>query len=62
MEVCTVGRNITMCPMCDDPCPYWHLSDSCFQTRLSVVFDNPYTIFFAIFMTLWGEPGTPGDA
>ena len=55
-QVCTLGKNITMCPDCDGSCNYWNLSDSCFQSRLSAVVDNQYTIFYAIFMTIWGKP------
>ncbi|KTF94311.1 hypothetical protein cypCar_00015834 [Cyprinus carpio] len=32
---------------------YWHLSTACGTARASHLFDNPATVFFAIFMSLW---------
>lgn len=43
-----------MCPLCTR-CPYWNLSDTCFQAQTSVIFDNSATVFFAAFMALWGK-------
>ncbi|CAF0838974.1 unnamed protein product [Rotaria sp. Silwood1] len=51
-DVCTIGKNITMCPICD-ACPYWNLSDICSYARLGVFFDHPGTVFYAIFMSFW---------
>ncbi|CAF2635710.1 unnamed protein product [Rotaria sp. Silwood2] len=51
-DVCTIGKNITMCPICD-VCPYWRLSDICSYARLGVFFDHPGTVFYAIFMSFW---------
>ncbi|XP_064628631.1 anoctamin-4-like isoform X6 [Lineus longissimus] len=45
--------NLTMCPMCDLRCPYWRLKESCAYSRLTYLFDNGATVFFAIFMALW---------
>nr|XP_022905262.1 anoctamin-4-like [Onthophagus taurus] len=45
--------NITLCPMCDKACRYQKLQDSCKFARLTYLFDNPATVFFAIFMSLW---------
>ncbi|XP_015836241.1 anoctamin-4 isoform X2 [Tribolium castaneum] len=45
--------NITLCPLCDKACKYQKLIDSCKFARLTYLFDNPATVFFAIFMSLW---------
>ncbi|XP_065121829.1 anoctamin-2b isoform X2 [Paramisgurnus dabryanus] len=52
-EMCDDGQNFTMCPLCDRACDYWHLSTACGTARASHLFDNPATVFFAIFMSLW---------
>ena len=55
MEICHPKNNITMCPLCDKACSYWKLSTACGTARASYLFDNPATVFFSIFMALWGE-------
>ncbi|XP_030764358.1 anoctamin-4 [Sitophilus oryzae] len=45
--------NITLCPLCDKACSYTRLVDSCKFAKLTYLFDNPATVFFAIFMSLW---------
>nr|XP_036672201.1 anoctamin-4 [Drosophila suzukii] len=45
--------NITLCPLCDKACSYQRLSESCLFSRLTYLFDNPSTVFFAIFMSFW---------
>ncbi|XP_019876334.2 anoctamin-4-like isoform X1 [Aethina tumida] len=54
-EICDpVGPgNITLCPLCDKACKYQRLIESCKFARLTYLFDNPATVFFAIFMSLW---------
>ncbi|XP_023288562.1 anoctamin-4 [Orussus abietinus] len=54
-EICDpkIGGNITLCPLCDKACPYQKLGDSCLFSRLTYLFDNPATVFFAIFMSFW---------
>ncbi|XP_055046543.2 anoctamin-2b isoform X3 [Misgurnus anguillicaudatus] len=52
-EMCDDAQNFTMCPLCDRACDYWHLSTACGTARASHLFDNPATVFFAIFMSLW---------
>ncbi|KAH8315296.1 hypothetical protein KR074_005033 [Drosophila pseudoananassae] len=47
--------NITLCPLCDKACSYQRLSESCLFSRLTYLFDNPSTVFFAIFMSFWGN-------
>ncbi|CAL1535294.1 unnamed protein product [Lymnaea stagnalis] len=53
-ELCDDHNNFTMCPLCDARCPYWKLSDACSHAKASRIFDNGATVFFAIFMSLWG--------
>ncbi|KAF7653060.1 hypothetical protein LDENG_00087900 [Lucifuga dentata] len=55
MEICDPRNNITMCPLCDRACSYWKLVTACGTARASHLFDNPATVFFSIFMALWGE-------
>lgn len=55
LEMCDEKQNFTMCPLCDHVCDYWHLSTACGTARASHLFDNPATVFFAIFMSLWGR-------
>uniref|UniRef100_A0A8C2W944 Anoctamin n=1 Tax=Cyclopterus lumpus TaxID=8103 RepID=A0A8C2W944_CYCLU len=52
-EACDDNLNITMCPLCDGVCDYWHLSTVCSLARASYLFDNGATVLFAIFMSLW---------
>ncbi|XP_052243649.1 anoctamin-1-like isoform X2 [Dreissena polymorpha] len=53
-EVCDPSLNITMCPLCDYQCGYWKINASCNDSKYSRMFDNNGTVFFAIFMSLWG--------
>ncbi|XP_042561151.1 anoctamin-2-like [Clupea harengus] len=53
MEMCDEMQNFTMCPLCDGACDFWHLSTACGTARASYLFDNPATVFFSIFMSLW---------
>ncbi|KAG7270816.1 hypothetical protein CRUP_037150 [Coryphaenoides rupestris] len=53
LEMCDERQNFTMCPLCDGACDFWHLSTACGTARASHLFDNPATVFFAIFMSLW---------
>ena len=54
-EICSGESNIKMCPLCDHWCDYWDLKDTCVHARLTYLFDNSTTVFFAIFMSFWGE-------
>lgn len=56
-EICNESGtgNITLCPLCDKACSYQRLSESCLFSRLTYLFDNPSTVFFAIFMSFWGN-------
>uniref|UniRef100_A0A6I8SQA8 Anoctamin n=1 Tax=Xenopus tropicalis TaxID=8364 RepID=A0A6I8SQA8_XENTR len=51
-EICQ-ATNITMCPLCDKYCPYMRLSDSCIYAKVTHLFDNSATVFFAVFMAVW---------
>ncbi|XP_070190756.1 anoctamin-4-like isoform X3 [Littorina saxatilis] len=53
-EVCDESNNFTMCPLCDVQCPFWKLHEACIHAGVSRIFDNGATVFFAIFMSLWG--------
>ncbi|XP_030628238.1 anoctamin-2b [Chanos chanos] len=53
LEMCDENKNFTMCPLCDGACDYWLLNTACGTARASHLFDNPATVFFAIFMSLW---------
>lgn len=52
-DVCTKNLKIQMCPLCDHWCDYWDLKETCFHSRITYLFDNPTTVFFAIFMSFW---------
>lgn len=56
-EICNASGpgSIVLCPMCDKACKYQTLYDSCLFARLTYLFDNPATVFFAIFMSFWGK-------
>nr|XP_056707955.1 anoctamin-9 [Euleptes europaea] len=51
-EICAAKTTI-MCPLCDQKCPFWPLSDTCTYAKLTHLFDNEGTVLFAIFMALW---------
>ncbi|KAM7003001.1 anoctamin-3 isoform 2-T2 [Tautogolabrus adspersus] len=51
-EICEANTTI-MCPMCEDTCDPWTLSDSCVYAKVTRLFDNGGTVFFAIFMAIW---------
>ncbi|XP_064081291.1 anoctamin-5-like isoform X3 [Macrobrachium nipponense] len=56
-EICDESANATgslvMCPICDEVCTFWQLSDSCLNSRITFLFDNPFTVFFSIAMSFW---------
>ncbi|XP_055534880.1 anoctamin-4 [Wyeomyia smithii] len=54
-EICDASGtgNVTLCPLCDKACSYQKLSESCLFAKLTYLFDNPSTVFFAIFMSFW---------
>ena len=53
-EVCNKTYDaVLVCPQCAHDCNFTRLSESCTYTRTNYLFDNPATVFFAIFMSLW---------
>jgi anoctamin-1 len=42
-----------MCPLCSIKCGFWKMSDSCVYAKISFLFDNAATVFFAVFMSVW---------
>ncbi|XP_054997772.1 anoctamin-5 isoform X4 [Sorex araneus] len=54
-EICDpdIGGQIIMCPLCDFLCEYWRLNSTCLSSKLSHLFDNESTVFFAMFMSIW---------
>ncbi|XP_045615890.1 anoctamin-4 isoform X2 [Procambarus clarkii] len=56
-EICNRQANKTgsliMCPLCDKLCDFWQLGDSCLNSRITFLFDNPITVFFSIAMSFW---------
>jgi anoctamin-1 len=53
-EICR-NENVSMCPACDHFCDYWELKETCLHSKIMYLFDNESTVFFAIFMSFWGE-------
>ena len=54
IEVCNRTYDAHLvCPQCAHDCNFTRLSESCTYTRTNYLFDNPATVFFAIFMSLW---------
>ncbi|KFQ44677.1 Anoctamin-9, partial [Nestor notabilis] len=51
-EICE-AKDTIMCPLCDQQCPFWRLSDTCTYARVTHVIDNEGTVVFAIFMAIW---------
>ncbi|KAK2583391.1 hypothetical protein KPH14_009379 [Odynerus spinipes] len=52
-DICNSNGTIDMCPLCDHFCGYWDLTETCLHGRITYLFDNPSTVFFAVFMSLW---------
>ncbi|CAF91212.1 unnamed protein product, partial [Tetraodon nigroviridis] len=51
-EICEANTTI-MCPMCEDTCKPWTLSDTRVYAKVTHLFDNGGTVFFAIFVAMW---------
>lgn len=52
-DICDHQHHINMCPLCDHFCHYWDLEETCFHAKFTYLVDNPSTIFFTAFMSLW---------
>ena len=57
IETCNSSKEFKMCPLCDENigCQYWYLSDVCVYTKIAYLFDHPGTVFYAVFVSFWGE-------
>nr|XP_020646071.1 anoctamin-3 [Pogona vitticeps] len=51
-EICEANDTI-MCPMCEKNCTLQKLNESCIYAKVTHLFDNGGTVFFAIFMAIW---------
>ncbi|KGL89638.1 Anoctamin-9, partial [Charadrius vociferus] len=52
-EICEASDTI-MCPLCDQKCPFWLLSDTCTYAKVVThMIDNEGTVLFAMFMAIW---------
>ncbi|XP_063800407.1 anoctamin-3 isoform X5 [Pseudophryne corroboree] len=51
-EICEANDTI-MCPMCEKNCTLQRLNESCVYAKVTHLFDNGGTVFFAIFMAIW---------
>ncbi|NXN56240.1 ANO9 protein, partial [Rynchops niger] len=51
-EICEANNTI-MCPLCDQKCPFWLLSDTCTYAKVTHMIDNEGTVLFAMFMAIW---------
>ncbi|NXT51451.1 ANO9 protein, partial [Pluvianellus socialis] len=51
-EICE-ANNTVMCPLCDQKCPFWLLSDTCTYAKVTHMIDNEGTVLFAMFMAIW---------
>ncbi|KAM6461624.1 anoctamin-9 [Liasis olivaceus] len=51
-EICEANTTI-MCPLCDQKCPFWILSDTCTYAKITHLLDNEGTVMFAMFMAVW---------
>ena len=56
-DVCSANsEQILMCPNCDKYCPYYSVtgdSFACIYAKVTHIFDNNATPFFAVFMSFW---------
>jgi anoctamin-1 len=52
-DICNANFTTKMCPLCNDWCNYWDLQETCAHARITYLFDNSTTVFFAIFMSFW---------
>ncbi|XP_059831561.1 anoctamin-9-like [Hypanus sabinus] len=51
-EICDAHTTI-MCPLCDQKCSFWKLSDTCAYSKITELFDQEITILFSMFMGIW---------
>lgn len=54
LAVCNFDEKTQICRACAQAqCPFRLLKDSCAYARLTYIFDNSSTVFFAFFMSIW---------
>ncbi|NWW04061.1 ANO9 protein, partial [Oreocharis arfaki] len=51
-EICDANTTF-MCPLCDQNCSFWVLSDTCTYAKITHMIDNEATVAFAMFMAVW---------
>ncbi|NWI77795.1 ANO9 protein, partial [Dryoscopus gambensis] len=51
-EICDANTTF-MCPLCDQNCSFWVLSDTCTYAKVTHMIDNEATVAFAISMAFW---------
>ncbi|XP_068004602.1 anoctamin-9 isoform X3 [Melanerpes formicivorus] len=51
-EICEANTTV-MCPLCDQNCPFWYLSETCTYAKVTHMIDNEATVVFAMFMAIW---------
>ncbi|NXH95811.1 ANO9 protein, partial [Pachycephala philippinensis] len=51
-EICDANTTF-MCPLCDQNCSFWVLSDTCTYAKVTHMIDNEATVLFAMFMAIW---------
>ncbi|XP_076344099.1 anoctamin-2-like isoform X2 [Tachypleus tridentatus] len=53
-DICEDYKDTILCPRCDiEACRYGRLGQTCTFARITHLFDNGATVFFAFFMSLW---------
>ncbi|XP_076344268.1 anoctamin-1-like isoform X2 [Tachypleus tridentatus] len=53
-DICEDYKDVILCPQCDvESCRYRRLGQTCTFARITHLFDNGATVFFALFMSLW---------
>lgn len=53
--ICNNGTNFIMCPVCDKNCRYWNISETCFGSKITYLFDNNFSVVFAFLLSVWGK-------
>uniref|UniRef100_A0A913HJ60 Anoctamin n=1 Tax=Strongyloides stercoralis TaxID=6248 RepID=A0A913HJ60_STRER len=56
-DVCSsdgIGEKVYLCPTCEKYCNFQKLRNNCVYAKLTYIFDNYYTVIFAVVMCLWG--------
>ncbi|NXP44359.1 ANO9 protein, partial [Heliornis fulica] len=51
-EICEANTTV-MCPLCDQECPFWLLSETCTYAKITHMIDNEGTVLFAMVMAIW---------